>query len=109
MIAADARLNQVCLNLSQAAPNPDGSFTYVIGPTDPGVANWLDTVGLASGLGILRWQATPPDAKPETLLREFRVINQSELAGMTQLPRVTPTQRRAVIARRAADYASRTT
>src|SRR3546814_18421864 len=34
------------LNKTQAKPNPDGSYTYVIALQDPGVANWIDTAGL---------------------------------------------------------------
>src|SRR5690606_39552372 len=33
-------------NLSQAAANPDGTYTYVVALVDPGVANWIDTAGL---------------------------------------------------------------
>jgi hypothetical protein len=107
MIQADAKLNQVCLNSSQARPSPDGSFTYVIAQSDPGVANWLDTVGVNSGIGILRWQKVPHDMTNDGLIREFRVVKLSEVAGMSQLPRVTPEQRRSEIAARAAAYASR--
>ena len=32
-------------NLDQAAKNPDGSFTVIVSPTDPGLANWVDTEG----------------------------------------------------------------
>jgi hypothetical protein len=46
MIAPDARRHQTSLNLSQARPNADGGFSYVIASTDPGIANWLDTDGL---------------------------------------------------------------
>jgi hypothetical protein len=109
MIQSDAKLNQVCLNSSQVKPSPDGSFTYVISQGDPGVANWLDTVGVNSGIGILRWQKVPNEMTSEGLIREFRVVKLSEVAGMAQLPRVTKQQRRAEIAARAAAYASRAT
>jgi hypothetical protein len=107
MIQSDAKKNQICLNSSQARPSPDGSFTYVISQTDPGVTNWLDTVGLDSGIGLLRWQKVPKDMTGDGLIREFRVTKLSEVAGMAQLPRVTPEQRRAEIASRAAAYGSR--
>jgi hypothetical protein len=107
MIAPDAHRNQCCLNLSQAKPNADGSFTYVVSPTDPGVANWLDTAGLHDGFGIVRWQALPPGATAAGLLRDFHVASLSEVAAM-DLPHVTPEARRKDIAARAHDYASRT-
>ena len=34
------------LNKAQSVPNEDGTYTYVISPTDPGVANWIDSDGL---------------------------------------------------------------
>ena len=37
------------LNKAQSVPNEDGTYTYVISPTDPGVANWIDSDGLARG------------------------------------------------------------
>jgi hypothetical protein len=107
MIAPDARRHQCCLNLSQAKPNADGSFTYVISPTDPGVANWLDTAGLHDGFGIIRWQALPPGARGEGLLREFRVASLSDCAKL-DLPRVTPEERRKQVAARDWSYQART-
>ncbi len=42
------------LNKAQSLPNEDGSYTYVIAPTDPGVANWIDSDGLREGILTLR-------------------------------------------------------
>jgi hypothetical protein len=109
MIAPDARRHLASLNLSQAAAGPDGSFTYVIARTDPGVANWLDTAGLGEGYGILRWQGLPPGATKDGLLRDFRVVRLSELANAPGLVRVTPAERRAQLAARVAGYTSRLT
>ncbi len=49
---------QTSLNnaLSQATPNPDGTYTIVISPTDPGVANWVSTGGLNQGTVSIRFQ-----------------------------------------------------
>jgi hypothetical protein len=109
MIAPDARANQVCLNLSQATPNADGSVTYVISQADPGVANWLDTVGCNAGMGILRWQALPPGPTSDGLIRDFRKVKLAALDSISNIPRVTPAQRREAVAARAAAYAARTT
>jgi hypothetical protein len=107
MIAPDARRHQASLNLSQSTPNADGSFTYVISPTDPGVANWLDTGGLHEGFAIIRWQGFPPGATKDGLFRDFRLIKISELSALPALPRVTPAQRQARLKARAAGYVSR--
>ena len=37
------------LNKAQSVANEDGTYTYVISPVDPGVANWIDSDGLARG------------------------------------------------------------
>ena len=34
------------LNNAQAVPNSDGTYTFVISVKDPGVYNWVDTVGM---------------------------------------------------------------
>ena len=106
MIAPDARRLQVCLNKSQSARNADGSATYVIGPKDPGVANWLDTEGMHDGLAILRWQNIPADLKGDGLIREFKVVKLADVAGMG-LPMVTPAERQKRVAARWADYSAR--
>ncbi|MGV0803349.1 hypothetical protein ABQF26_40600, partial [Mycolicibacterium elephantis] len=34
---------QTSLNNEQAIANDDGTYTFVISPTDPGAANWVST------------------------------------------------------------------
>jgi hypothetical protein len=107
MIAPDARTRQVCLNTAQSTPNADGTLTYIIAKTDPGAANWLDTAGLDDGLAIMRWQQVPVTMTGAGLIRDFRVIKLSEVAGMKDLPRVTQQERRARVAARTAAYNTR--
>jgi hypothetical protein len=107
MIGPDARQNQVSLNLSQATPDADGSFTYVIAPSDPGVANWLDTAGLHEGFAIFRWQGIPRDATKDGLLRDFRVVGNSDIANAPGIARVSPKQRKAQLAARLEGYDNR--
>ena len=104
MIAPDAKRYQTSLNLSQSVANPDGSYSYVIAATDPGVANWIDTAGLDEGFAVLRWQGLPPGATKDGLLREFKVVKLSELSS---LPKVSPAERRQQLAERADGYANR--
>jgi hypothetical protein len=106
MISPDRRRHQASLNLSQARPNIDGSYTYLVGPTDPGIANWIDSAGLRNGLALLRWQSVPAGADKDALIREFRVIKLSE-AGLLDVPHVTAGERIAALARQAADYMAR--
>jgi hypothetical protein len=107
MIASDARRYQTSLNLSQARPNADGTYSYVIAASDPGVANWLDRAGLYDGYAILRWQVVPAGLPGDTLVRGFKVI---KLADARTIPGVAlsgPGQRRIDLATRAQGYASR--
>jgi hypothetical protein len=108
MIAADGRRRHVSLNTAQVKPDADGAVTYVISPTDPGTANWLDTAGLHDGFGIIRWQGTPKGMTNAGLLRSFRVAKLEEVAALPGVARVTPEERRAQLAKRAVDYAART-
>jgi hypothetical protein len=47
--------NQSSLNDSQARVDADGLVRYVVSAKDPGVPNWLDTAGYASGAIQGRW------------------------------------------------------
>ena len=108
MSVPDGRKHVTSLSISQAVADADGSITYVIGPEDPGVANWIDTAGFAEGTSIFRWVDTPPGATVEKLVRRFDLIKiadirRSDLGGGA----VTPQERRAQVARRAVDVAKR--
>jgi hypothetical protein len=94
------------LNLSQARPNPDGTWTLVVAPKDPRVANWLDTTGLHEGTLFVRWQKLPEHL--DTLaqgVRSVRLVNLAELDPT--LPRLSPAERKTQLAERAAAYARR--
>jgi hypothetical protein len=55
-ITGDYWNEQSTLNSMQATANPDGTYTLVISPTDPGVANWISTGGLNQGTISIRFQ-----------------------------------------------------
>ena len=50
------------LTAHQNPPGPDGARTYVIAHSDPGVAGWVDTTGLARGFHSMRfvYREDPP-------------------------------------------------
>ena len=108
MIAPDGKKYQASLNNSQAVADEDGRYTYVISPTDPGVANWLDTGGMHEGFGILRWQGTLPQTTNEGLIRNFEVLPLAEIASLRGIARVTAEQRTECMAKRVIDHTSRT-
>jgi hypothetical protein len=100
----DYWLRQTSLNDHQAVLDSDGWFRAVLAHADPGVPNWLDTMGHTSGAMVFRWVVTDgaPDARctvvPHAAVREH-------LPAGT--PVVSPTERAAVIARRGAQVARR--
>jgi hypothetical protein len=109
MMPADARSRTVSLNKAQVLRNPDGTITYVLGPKDPGVANWIDTAGLHQGMYIVRWQGVPKDADVNAMVQDFKVIRLADLA--TAVPsvvaRVSAEERARQIAQRHGDFDQR--
>lgn len=108
-LAPDPLGRQSSLNTSQRALNPDHTVTYVISLHDPGVHNWIDTVGLHAGWFLLRWQGLPDGATAAGLVRDWRLVKLDELSR--HLPKGCPTvdltQRRGQIRPRAGQYALR--
>lgn len=64
------------LNGFQSEPDPDGTIRYVVAGTDPGVPNWLDTVGHRGGFLTLRWTyPTPPPELPKATVTQVPLAN----------------------------------
>lgn len=96
------------LNNTQAEPNDDGSYTYVISLLDPGIRNWLDTDGLHEGEFLIRWQDLPA-ATAADAIREVKLVKLADLpvllpSGMTK---VTLQQRKVQLFERARTYVRR--
>ena len=94
--------HQSSLNGHQTFMGEDGIQRWVVAHRDPGVQNWLDTTGLRKGYLSHRWAYTelPPKADWPTI--SGRVIPFDEIAASfpADQPRVTPEQRRVLIAGR---------
>jgi len=106
IVAPDGSRHLTSLNISQAKPDSDGSYTYILSPQDPGVANWIDSAGLRNGYVLLRWQQLPPEATADGLLKDYKVIRLAD--GLPQgLVKVTPEQRAAQMAEHRSQYANR--
>lgn len=89
------------LNKAQSTPNEDGSYTYVISPTDPGVANWIDSDGLNEGILTLRMAEFGGEGPKEDLGARGRVVK------LDDLEREAPTLRRVSAQERATELAER--
>ena len=65
---------------SQGKPNADGTYSYVIATRDPGVWNWVDTVGLHEGGYVLRWQRMgDPSAPVDKAVRQTELVKIADL------------------------------
>ena len=96
------------LNKAQSVPNQDGTYTYVISPVDPGVANWIDSDGLAEAILTLRMAEFGEAGPREDLGARGRVIKLDRLdAEVPHLPRVSAQERAAQLADRRKAYLRR--
>ncbi|MDG4666324.1 hypothetical protein [Mycobacterium sp. 236(2023)] len=96
------------LNKAQSRRNEDGTYTYVISPTDPGVANWIDSGGLPEGILTLRMAEFGPEGPKEDLGARGRVIKLDDLdKEVPSLPRVSAQERATELAERRAAYLRR--
>jgi hypothetical protein len=70
MESLDYTVRQVSLNQRELVTEPDGTFTIVIAPDDPGTPNWLDCGGHYAGYVIgrsLLLEGAPADLTSETV------------------------------------------
>jgi hypothetical protein len=67
---------QTSLNLTQAQPDDDGTYRFVLSHRDPGVHNWLDTTGLRCGIPILRqYRAQAPQIPATRVVQVDEVVD----------------------------------
>ncbi len=94
------RDHQTSLNNAPMAANSDGRITYVISPRDPGVHNWLDTMGQIELRVNMRWQGLGGDAKAPSISTRVGKLDEVEGALPTGVRRATTKQRDQQIAQR---------
>jgi hypothetical protein len=73
----DYAYRQIALNRQQTQLEKDGSFRMVIAHADPGVPNWLDTMGRPSG--VVYWRFMLPEG--EIVKPKAQVLKLSEVRG----------------------------
>jgi hypothetical protein len=105
----DVQSRNGSLNRAQSVANPDGTLTYVLSLRDPGVWNWLDPCDMREGTLTLRWAEFRGGRPGPSLSARSRVVPLAELRS--RLPAgtrfLTPDERKAQLAERAASYAWR--
>ena len=96
------------LNKAQSVPNDDGTYTYVISPTDPGTANWIDSDGLREGILTLRMAEFGGDGPTPGLGAKGRVVALDKIdTEVPALRRVTAEERKTELAERRTAYLRR--
>lgn len=79
MESLDYRYYTIHVNKHTAVYEPDGSVRIVVAHEDPGVPNWINTVGHAQGTMCFRWIRAKSHPQPRT-----RVVKRSELKGLAR-------------------------
>jgi hypothetical protein len=92
------------INDREARIDDDGVLRIVLSIGDPGMPNWLDSIGSVFGRVVWRWYGADRHVVPQ-----IRRIKLSELPSLlpAATPRITAEQRRAESQRRVADITSR--
>jgi hypothetical protein len=91
--------NESSLNGAQARVDRDGVLRVVVAGRDPGVPNWLDTAGYASGAVQGRWTGCARTPVPSA-----RVVKLAQVRRLVpaQTPVVTPAERERMVRERRA-------
>ena len=101
--------HQTSLTADQAHVTSDGMIHLVVTDHDPGLANWIETLGHREGIAQLRWQRVDSpitaDLGPTVRVMPFDRL-EAELPGYAE-QRVTPEQWRGRIAARQEAFARR--
>ena len=77
MESLDFRHHRIHTNKHLARNEPDGSVRLVVAHEDPGLPNWIETAGHASGTMCFRWVRADAHPVPRT-----RVLKLHELDGL---------------------------
>jgi len=92
---------QSSLNGHVDRADSDGITRIVMGPQDPGVENWVDTVGVKKGSMLMRWLEADTPPEPKVTKVAFSELDKY-LPADTK--RVSPVQRREALRKRSAGY-----
>lgn len=95
------------LGTGRAAPDPDGSYTFVLALTDPGVHNWIDPAGQHEGIVYVRWAGFDPGrAVTERPSLQARLVKLDDLPAALPpgSPGITTAARATHRERHRADY-----
>jgi len=100
--------HQSSLNGHQAIVDPDGAIRFVVAHSDPGIANWLDAMGIEFGGIDLRYITSPKPNEDLDFSKDTRPVLKTELVALADVGRrlygltatVTPQERLSSLAAR---------
>jgi hypothetical protein len=72
--------HRATIGTGRAAANPDGSYTFVVSLTDPGISNWVDPEGMTEGTMFFRWAGLSADYTGAPPQLQTQVVPLSDLA-----------------------------
>lgn len=94
-----------CLNKHQSTANADGSYTFALSLSDPGIANWLDPTDMDEGILTLRWAEFPNDQAGDSLGVKCRITTLADFQQeVTAGQQISEQQRGKLAEQRAASY-----
>jgi hypothetical protein len=79
---------QTSLTADQAFKSSDGAYHFVIAGRDPGIQNWLDTMGLRRGVILLRYDGMRGQSIPAAAWPRLQKVKLADLHKY--LPKDTP-------------------
>ncbi|OAA36483.1 hypothetical protein NOR_07562 [Metarhizium rileyi] len=85
MVTEKPRDKLVSLNDKQAAANRNGSCTFVLSATDPGVFNWLNATEAGVGMLVVRFQGLPLSGDNVSRIRIW-----THVSKLDDLPSILP-------------------
>ncbi|GAB4400419.1 MAG: hypothetical protein OHK0053_22000 [Microscillaceae bacterium] len=76
MESLDYRYFQIHVNKHTAVYEPDGAVRIVVAHQDPGLPNWIQTVGHREGTMCFRWSNARETPTPQTRVLKFSELSQ---------------------------------
>jgi hypothetical protein len=81
MESLDYRYHRIAVNKNDAVYAPDGSVRVVVAHEDPGVPNWLETVGHRHGTMCWRWVRAAEHPQPRTRVVPLAELRREQRCG----------------------------
>jgi hypothetical protein len=81
MESLDYRYHRIAVNKNDAVYAPDGSVRVVVAHEDPGVPNWLETVGHRHGTMCWRWVRAAEHPQPRTKVVPLAELRRERRCG----------------------------